>query len=277
MDKLKFFIFLILSLISCSHQKHYFQSKKVFGVPWRLESPRSDTFNRISQKAENLEEVFKYAMDPDCRWIKPIAGKCLNPQEDQTKKLEELAQILKVETLNFYDIRHSGKRDFDGLSQGYFLESIKEDEHDPWLIDFAGDIYFNGGFTPQKTFSIADPLNEKVSFAKVAFTHGGFMIASSSRLLGANMYNPVSANKKWQEDFQKIVLFGDTHFNGARLDAWATALIVGGERLLNHLWKLERYKGMWGYLYFNKNGEAICSENLKCDFEKSERLVEVPF
>jgi len=272
MIKVIFMLFL-LSLISCSH---YQQSKKVFGVPLRAETPSKVSANIITHKIAKYEEMNRFAMDPDCMWRPRLSGICQNPYAQETKNLEIYAAKLKTETLGNFDINERGNRDFAGLSQGHLLESLKNELSEDWLVDFAGDIYFSGGFKPDKSFTIADPLNESLKFSEVFFTKSGYMIAASSRELGADMRNP-KTKTAWREEFQKIVLFSDATFDGARLDAWSTALIAGGKSLLEHLWQRPEFKDHWGYLYFNRQGEAVCSPNLNCEITKKPRKVFLPF
>jgi hypothetical protein len=269
-------IFLIaasLFFYSCSNFK---LEKKVFGVKLRAETPSQSTLDIITQKITQFEEVNRYAMDPDCLWRKKTNLTCENPYLNQTLKLEALADQYKTETVGYFDVLHHEKKDFAGMSQGFFLESLVNDSTAKWLVDFAGDIYFSGEFPLSKELTIADPLDERLTFSVVEFKSGGYMIAASSRALGAEMRNPNTKNN-WQEDFQKIVLFSDKDFSGSRLDAWSTALIAGGVKLLDQLNNIDKYKNHWGYIYFNQNGEAFCSSNLKCQLSQLPRKITLPF
>lgn len=233
--------------------------------------------SKISQKRARYTESW----DPDCLWRNPKELTCPPVSVSDTLAVEKLANAMREETDGYFDIGRIGddkirRRDFSGLSQGLLMDELKQEIRENYVIDFAGDIYFSGGFTPNASFTIADPLHEAVTFAKVEWK-SGWMVASSSRTLGQKIWNPKARRKVWKEDFQRVVLFGHRDFKGYRLDAWSTALIPGGIPLLKKLWSRPEFKGKWAYLYFDNKGLPQCSENLICYFtDASRRVVRVP-
>ncbi len=256
--------------------------KRVFGVSLRWEAAQKNTSDALSKPIEKMSQEFSISHDPDCIWRSQVKGKCLNKYKAQTQEIEKLAEKMKTETLGYFDVKLSAankspnlqKRDFGGISQGYFLEKLAVKEKGNWLGDFAGDIFFTGGFIPSKPFTITDPLIDKGIYAKVNM-NSGWMLSSTSKVLGANMRNPVDPEQK--EEFLRVVLFAKKEFSGARIDAWSTAVQVGGHKVLDHLWtELPAYKGQWAYMYFAISGEVKCSENIKCHLNgPKERLVEI--
>lgn len=267
----------ILLAVSCS--SHYFtssenskQDRYLFGVPFRSEAPSEEKVLEIDKKISELEPIYREVLDPDCRWRSSVNGKCPQNYEKEVHFIEHKAKKLKEETLGYFDIHHQGKRDLDGLSEGHILELLKQDITPPWLINFAGDLFFTGGFEPDYPMTISDPLHSQLTFAVVQMD-SGWMTAGTSRMLGAQVRNP-KTQKVWREDFQMIVLFASPSFDGTRLDVWSTAIMAGGRKLLKHLWSNENKN--WAYLYFDNKGEPYCSDNLKCLWNEQPRKVIVP-
>ena len=252
----------------------------IFGVSMRWESPSDETMTQLEAKIRQKHDAYTRSWDPDCIWRKKKNNLCEAAPLPETLAIEKLAVEMREETEGYFDADKVEKnkprrRDFSGLSQGLFIDELKKELPGKWVVDFAGDIYFSGGFTPSRPFTIADPLNEYATFAKVQWK-SGWMVSSSSRRLGQNVWNPKAISGNWSEDFQRVVLFAHPEFNGYRLDAWSTALIPGGAKLLKKLWADPKYRGKWAYLYFDKDGAAHCSENLECDFKNaSNRIIKV--
>lgn len=281
-------ILLLVLFCSCSQtvkdsksSPNIFKSNfNIFGVDLRLETPNSEIHNELKENTLRLGKILKEAIDPDCLYRKKTQSICVNNFPQITSKLEKMAEEIKKETKGFFEIRiknkeNTFKRDFAGLSQGFFLDELKKNSSKKWLGDFAGDIFFSGGFKTSRKLSIADPIFEAIDFAEVEMERG-WMLASTSRNFGGKMRNPINNQKKWQEDFQRLILFAKPDFSGTRLDAWSTAIMAGGRELLINLWQLKKYRKQWAFLYFDKNGETHCSPNLICHFNKKARLVKFP-
>jgi hypothetical protein len=257
--------------------------KKVFGVELRWESENAEADTILTKKIEQYQSEFTQSMDPDCRWRKPVNGICENNFPEQTKELEKIAEVIKKETLGVYEILHKGKdgivrRDFDGLSQGFFINRLKGEIKLPWMADFAGDIFVHPLIKPTKNLIVGDPLIEAVTYATVDMPGGGWMIASAGRALGAKLRNPNQTKEEEapKEDFQKIIVFAEPNFDGARVDAWATAIVAGGKPVLEHLWTLKDYEGKWGYFGLTSESKPVWSNNLKFRERDGVRTVIVP-
>lgn len=257
--------------------------KKVFGVSLRWESESKEVDQALTKKIEQYQSEFAESMDPDCRWRKPVNGVCPNRFPEQTKELEKIAEVIKKETQGVYEILHKGKdgmvrRDFDGLSQGFFINKLKGEIKFPFLADFAGDIFVHPLIKPSKNLIVGDPLIEAVTYATVDMPGGGWMIASAGRALGAKLRNPnqPDVGDAPKEDFQKIVVFAEPSFDGARVDAWATAIVAGGKPVLEHLWTLKEYEGKWGYFGLTSDSKPVWSSNLKFRDQDGVRTVTVP-
>jgi hypothetical protein len=267
-----------VSAMTTSKATQHFAFALVFGVSLQWFTPHKETLDKITKQVEKLEHIYTDAMDPDCLWRKSKTI-CINSQSVETKKLDLLAKEFKRETLGYFDVHNlKGKktyRDFSGLSQGLFIDKLRTSIEDAMVVDFAGDIFMSGPFNEAPRLSIADPALPESSFAAVNMS-AGWMLAATSRDLGAHMWNhKVTRGQKWREDFVRVVLFANPNFQGARLDAWSTALVVGGEKLLEHLWKQKKYQGQWAYLVFDRKITPRCSPNISCRFDIRPRVIEV--
>ena len=278
--------FLALSSIAWG-EPHYRSEVKAFGVRLRTETVDHPIHESLKSTIETEIPKYQISMDPDCRWRKPKDGICENPEAQETAKIEAFAELMAKETLGFYNFRQRDgtgrvKRDFDGLSQGYFIEAVKAMTVRPWLMDFAGDIYFSGGFEPEFPFTIPNPFLERLPnikpYAQVKMA-SGFMLASTGRPLGASIRGEVNDPDRVDDDIHRVILFASPKFDGGRLDAWDTAIIAGGPKVVTHLETLLEFKGQWAYLYFeNKKNPfpPVCSTNLKCDLDEDGGVVRVP-
>ena len=258
---------------------HHTGKARIFGVSLWWETPSAEAQTWLEGEVLRLSREFSMSMDPDCIWRSRDGG-CVQAHAEQTATLESLADEIGVETLGYFDIRSVGpdgqiRRDFAGISQGYFLETLARQAKAPWLGNFAGDIYVSGGFKPELPIAITDPLAPRLPYAKIELK-AGWAIASTGRGLGAKIRNP-NASHEWTDDYQRVVLFAQRDFNGARLDAWSTALMAGGEKLMAHLWQLEKYRGQWGYFLFDENGKPSCSANVECVLDGPTKIVRTPF
>ena len=262
--------------------------RKVFGVSLRWESESKEVDAALTEKIKKYESEFRESMDPDCRWRKREKnGECRNRFSEQTKQLEAIAEVIKKETLGVYEITHKGKdgitrRDFDGLSQGYFLNKLKGEVKDPWMADFAGDIFVAPKLKTSKPLTVGDPLIASVNYATVDMPGGGWMIMSAGRALGAKLRNPKSdkpddVDGAPKEDYQLIVVFARPDFDGARVDAWATAIVAGGKEVLEHLWQIKDYQDQWAYFGFTADSIPFQSKNVEFSEKDGKRTVKIPF
>ncbi len=276
MKKTLSLLLITLLLFSISEWTNAALERQVFGCSLRWEALNPYTLNGLTRIVDQVETEYTISHDPDCIWRPQKNNKCENQWPEQTKEVESLAEVVKAETLGYFDVKMVGKtgtsqRDFGGISQGFVLEKMYQKFKGPWLGDFSGDIFLTGGFTPSKSLTITDPLIDRGTYATVKM-HSGWMLSSSSKLVGAKMRNPVDPNQK--EEYLRIVVFAKKEFNGGRLDAWKTGIQVGGHKVLDYLWSLPTYRGQWAYMYFGVNGDVKCSPNLKCNLKNPDnRLV----
>ncbi|MEO0337488.1 MAG: FAD:protein FMN transferase [Pseudomonadota bacterium] len=214
-------------------------------------------------------------MDPDCLWRSQSTEECQNPEKQTSTELESLARVLSQETRGHFNIlrTRTSKRDFSGLSQGYFLDILKRTGR--LLVNFSGDIYYSGDFKPSKKFVIGDPFLPTAAYADVHLS-SGWMISSGSGRMGADIYFPNGSSKSASE-FLQMTLFAKRGFNGARLDAWATALMAGGSDLLEHLWNQTDYQGQWAYFFFDSKGAPKCSPNIRCQLSTRPYSIDLPW
>lgn len=259
--------------IGCATPKPHAFEEYLFGTRVDVEAKSLKFAKGLKKEIIQLKTSFTQAMDPDCIWRKKNQGHCENAEADKTAELESLAQKFNKETLGAFNIKKNkhSKRDFSGLSQGYFIDQIKKERF--VIIDFSGDIFFSGGFTPSKKIVIGEPFLSVIPFAEVNLK-SGWMITSGSKKLGANIYRPENATAN-ENNFLQVTLFAQASFSGARLDAWTTAIASGGRKVLNHLWDLQEFKGQWAYFYFDSQGFPYCSKNLICDLEKLRQITPV--
>ena len=248
---------------------HQLQERNVFGVTLRWTTLDQTDLAKLTKIILTLEEKNRMAMDPDCKWRKSEKNLCPNSFPLETQDLEKVAALYRAETEDTFNIQtiSNGKliRDFAGLSQGYFIEQARSLFEGPMAMDFSGDIFISQKFSGSPRLTIAEPVLEQATFAEVKMGEG-WMIAATARPLGAELRNP-KVKGTWKEDFQRVVLFARPEFNGARLDAWSTAIVIGGRKLLAHLLALKQFAGQWAFLTFDLNLKPTCSKNIDCDFQ----------
>lgn len=221
------------------------------------------------------------AYDPDCYWVKDRSKTCdKNPDPKLTEELDSLAAKFKEETGGAFDVvrKVDGKsyREYGGMVQGYVIDKLKQNPG-AWGVNFAGDIFVSKPLPELKPIVIDDWEVSGLPLAHVHMT-SGWVIGSNSTENGSKIVDPKTGNLKKDSHFQKIVLFAKPEFSGARLDAWSTALIVGGRELLVKLRDLKEFEGQWGYIAVDNQDTIGCSSNLTCTkITDKGRLVEVPW
>lgn len=222
------------------------------------------------------------SFDPDC-YYSPKEGACpVAKPYALSKDLDALAEGLKTETAGSFDVvRTVGdkkKRDYGGMIQGYLIDEMKKVTSSPIAVNFAGDIYVSPKFKNVPSLSVEDALVKGVKLATVSMS-SGWMLGSVSPLGGSKIVDPKTGAEIEKPDFHKVVLFAKPEFSGTRLDAWSTALIVGGRTLLDKLSSMPEYKGQWGYVIVDNQERAFCSTNLVCDFKQGigKNYIQVPW
>lgn len=254
---------------------------QVFGVDFRFESPSPSIVLQTEKTVKTLGDSLGESWDPDCLWRKKSAGgACPTPKDaNSLASVSALAETFKAETNGYFEVMNpKGQRDFSGLSQGLFIDLLRAElKKKPAVYDFAGDIFFEKGATPTRKFQIQDTINPLAKFAEVKMKSGwmlgGFLPADHTQI-----WNP-KTKEKWTPDFQQIVLFAESSFSGARLDAWETALLPGGKKLLAELEASKAPgKSRWAYFYFDLEGKPVCSKNIRCDFKNpAKRTITLPW
>ncbi len=244
----------------------------VFGVTVAWEGTTTAVESQIASELSRLQTEGREFLDPDCKWrAKTSEGLCDNRFPEETARLDRLAEEFRLETLGFFNVRYEGgekpRRDFGGIWQGYALQKIQEKVAGSWLVDISGDILVKKVDKPQKPLVITDPVFDAVAFAEVELSDG-YMIASVSKKLGSKIQAPAGSTVDIHDQILKVVLFASPKFSGARLDAWATGVISGGKKVLDHLESLKEFRGQWAYFYFEPNGKVHCSTNIQCRSRK---------
>ena len=258
-----------------------------FGITVRWQGEDYIHEAQIKKLLVKLSEESKHYFDPDCRW-RPLNefGLCENKFPQQVQEITQLAEEYRQETLGFFDVLYNkktgttAKRDFGGLWQGYSLQKIKEVISGKWILDFSGDIYTSELPCTENQITITDPVFDAINYVFVNINRG-YVMASVAKDLGGKIQVPNAISDATVEDdpnfILKVVLFAAPTFEGARLDAWTTAIIAGGKKVIDHLWELPEYRNQWAYFYFNSEGTPICSKNIECNFAGKNRSVRVKF
>lgn len=222
------------------------------------------------------------AYDPDCFYLPKDKTCDKNPNEKLTEDLSQFAQKLSEETNGSFSVNRErdGKkfRDFGGIAQGYVMDRIRETVKTGWAGNFSGDIYLSPALNQKKPLQIDDPEVRGLQYAEVMMS-SGWLLGSTPARFGSKIVDPKTGKPVLSSEFNKIVLFAKPEFSGARLDAWSTALIIGGKELLNKLWVMKEYEGQWAYLFIDANDKPLCSSNLKCSLlnKSGLRSVVVPW
>lgn len=237
-------------------------STEVFGTTftWYAENEESD--KKISELIEKVKAETP-AYDPDCYYSKK--SPCAVKPTEATQELDKLSAEYKKETAGAFDVTAKveklSQRDYGGVAQGFVIDKMKQNLKGNYLIDFANDFYLSADFKGSPQLAVGLPDLDNVLYAKVIMKSGWMLGSSASPKM--RVPEAYAKNKK-NKDFKKIVLFAKPDFSGARLDAWSTALIVGGKKLLNQLERINAYKDQWAYVYFDNKNQATCSRSLKC-------------
>lgn len=275
---LLFLLSLLSSSIFAATKKSSLQDRnlKLWGTEFLWVTASSVSNKEIERALSDLRKNSR-AYDPDCLWTQDTKSKCEDsPLPKVTSELDALAASLKAETDGAFDVilEKEGKkfRDYGGLVQGYVLENLKKTPG-KWSANFAGDFFVPEGAGDLREIYVGDWGMDGLPFAKVEMK-SGWLIGSE---LSPSIIDPTTKAPTPKSDFKKIVLFARPDFNGARLDAWSTALVVGGKPLLKKLKSLTAYEGQWEYFYADSSDNLICSKNLKCKLYGSNRMIVTPW
>ncbi len=282
MNKALMSLLLVLLFFSCSPStKEFYKIHKLelFGVQFIWQTYSENSEELISKKLNNIEKI-RDLFDPDCLY-RPIENdQCISSylNHELFKTLVQLCEEVHLETKGAFNVvrlkANKSYRDYGGVSQGFVLNLLKDVLDESWSADFAGDIFLaKSTENTHPVLSISDPEINSLKIANVTMKTG-WMLGSSSPKHGGKIFDPASGELA-DPDFRRIVLFAKPLFDGGRLDAWSTALIVGGSELLKHLWSLEKYKTTWAYAYVTKDGNLICSDNLKCVLDKKTKVMNI--
>lgn len=230
---------------------------KLWGTHLSLELYHSKNIESYLGKILDIAKYSEKILDPDCLYAKNKHCK----KSEVSIELKGFLRKLESETLGYFSVNNNGKKDFGGLAQGFVLQKfIDNNKIENIILDFGHDYYINTD--KAQSIILGDPQMQILPLARLIIKKG-WVLSSSSTTSGANIYIP--KNKKAHMDFETIVLIASPQFSGARLDAWSTALIVGGKQLLEYLKGLKNYSGQWSYAYLDKKTqELICSVDLEC-------------
>lgn len=250
---------------------------KLFGVGFRIQAENPKLAKEINVYIKARTNFYQAAFDPDC-FYKNLGNKSCGA-EKPTPELTALIEKIRTETRQKFQLEVETKvdgnsvksRDYGGIAQGAVLEELARKFPEKWYGNFAGDIYISPNFKADSPVYISESILPDVPYAVVDM-NGGWISSSVSPENGGKVRDA----KKKTFDFDKIVLLANPSFNGARLDAWSTALVEGGVDLLRHLKGLKEFQGQWTYLYFDNKGKIVCSAELTCELaDASKRVVRI--
>jgi hypothetical protein len=262
----------LAALLSCAHpQKSAVETHtaevhtvKLFAAPLDWTSFSGAAERSIAARLEEIVSA-QSSFDPDCYYYG--ADPCANPTTEWTMAISKLSDAVKSETLGTFEVRtlKNGKerRDFGGIAQGFVLNELRKAYARDWSADFSGDIFLAPGSQP-RVIGVADARIPELDVARIEMS-SGWVMGGTSPEYGDEFREAKSGRRIRKSEFKRLVLVARPEFDGGRLDAWETALMVGGLRLLDHLWSLKPYVGSWGYFYILANGRRVCSQNLTCD------------
>ncbi len=269
----------------CSWGHAHSGEQDLLGITARWESPSEQTTRQLRGEMARLALEASEQYDPDCLFRKPNAlGICANRFEKAAAALSEASALYREETLGFFDIHHRQqsppKRDFGGVWQGDAIDAMKSLLNGDFIVDFSGDIFLTSPRATDRELIVTDPVLDVLKYATVRLNRG-FMVASVSRRMGGKVRVPDALqNVKPEGEILKAVLFAEPQFSGARLDAWSTAVVAGGTKVLRHLESLEKFQGQWEYFYFEPDGTphfSQTSQRLKVESTGFEREITVTF
>lgn len=250
-------------------------SIKLFGVELYIDSSNSQLAQEVLQEVRNNLNHYSNFYDPDCYYKKMSNQTCvIKPIDNDLKSfLNEIEIETKQHFSPYTKSENAKKMDLGGMAQGHVLNQLAQKFPKGWYANFAGDIFIAPDTKTKDLTFITDPLAPNLPYAAVDMSAGWITSSTASHIVNS-VRNEVSE----KNDFDKIILFASPHFNGARLDAWDTALMHGGIDLLRHLLSLKKYQNQWSYLYFQSNGKVVCASNLDCQFkDPKKRIVKVNF
>lgn len=253
----------------CFQARAAIEPIKLFGVQFNLRSSKNNEEKLRSYVMDNAK-LWSATFDPDC-FYKSYGNKdCgVNVDKKLLKEIETISAEAKRETKDFFNVEVvAGKkkqRDFGGIAQGFVLEKMKQKFPTDWLGDFTGDVYVApGSQNITQALYVSDTLADTIPYAIVEMKEG-WMLSSSSPTMGG-IIRGEDKSLSTPQKIKRITLFAAPQFNGARLDAWTTAVIAGGVPLLKHLYENAKFKAQWAYLFFDYSDKPVCSSNITCDF-----------
>ncbi len=258
------FFFSQISLISAKTAN----TDQLFGAPIKWTADKKES-TQIKKFLDNNKKSLQGTFDPDCVYKKlgnKYCGKNIN--KGILSGIERLSKELAKETDGAFSHIIQNKRDFAAVSQGYILDMLKTQTKGKSSFDFSGDIYFSNKSKKKVNLTVMDSIHPGIPFAKVEM-NDGWMITSA--LSNRTRHKK---NIKSFDMVKRVVLFGSKNIEGARLDAWSTAIIAGGLPVIRKLRKNKKYNNLWGYMYFDMKDKAVCSPNINCNFiDKNKRLI----
>lgn len=246
----------------------------LFGVKLLAEANNPTLTEKIRSEIATRTPYYQSAFDPDCYYKESGNQKC-GGKDKLPENFDQLIADIESETDKKFTlvdkVGEKPKRDYGGIAQGAVLEELARKFPEGWFANFAGDIYVAPKTKLKDPIFVTDPLVGGMPYAVVDMD-SGWVSSSHSPAFEGQVRDP----KQQTFDFDKIILFAQPDFNGARLDAWSTALINGGKPLLTKLVKTKKYDGQWAYMYFEDGGKVVCSPKIKCNFKNpKERLIKI--
>lgn len=244
---------------------------RLFATTLRWEAADVATASALKKRISEFSR-YETALDPDC-YYRPLRDGNCPPHRDPAalERISRLAAELREETGGVFEVatERAGRpaRDFGGIAQGFVLEELARAVPGAWYANFSGDVFLTGGIAPPRPLRIVDPVWGTIPYAEVRVERG-WMIASGGRALGTELRRASARTRL-------VVLFAEPGFDGARLDAWATAVAAGGRAMLERLLALKRHRGRWAYLIFEGDAPPFCSPEISCHLSGEDRRIVV--
>ena len=230
-------------------------SLNIWGTQLTIKDYHSNKEKIYLEKLSLLIKDNEKKLDPDCFYQENSRCKT----NDSNSEIDNIASLMKKETMGHFDVSYSGVRDFGGIAQGFILEKFKKrhlNKDDDLLVDFGKDFLLTG--KSKKKITLSEPTMPLLPFGSIVIQDGS-ILSSWSKAYGGKYHS------KQDSDFVFVVLKGELDFSITRLDAWSSALILGGKALLKHLTSKKEYLNKWKYVYLDrKSNQLVCSKSVLC-------------
>lgn len=160
------------------------------------------------------------------------------------KKVLELCDKTKKETLGYFDIERNGRLNPSGIVKGFAIDNaarlLKKMAFKNFYVDAGGDIQVSGKNKKGKAWrvGIRNPFNRNENIKIVSVNEEG-VATSGTSIRGQHIYNPY----KPEEEITDIVSLTVIGPNIYEADRFATAAFAMGEHGINFIENLKSFEG----------------------------------